>query len=176
MNRKNIYLKIFSRPASKPRLTVTNKSATNAPPFSLHEPFELESSVTNPVPYTHHPQQEFHHYDPSKRSRQTNQQPYNLPRNNSTANQSSSYHYHNLSINSGPYNRFNVHQDRMPSNNYSASCNCSHYSHSTKLTLPSPAIHLPSTTTVPHDSNNTVTTPMRKTKVNIPKRQRTKRY
>jgi len=69
-------------------------------------------------------------------------------------------------MNSLHYNQFNIHQDKISS---PTSCTYPHYSHSTKLTLPSPVTHLPSSATATHNNNNNsvVMTSSRKTKVNI---------
>jgi hypothetical protein len=68
-------------------------------------------------------------------------------------------------MNSSHYNQFNIHQDKISS---PTSCTYPHYSHSTKLTLPSPVTHLPSSATAIHNNNNSVVmTSSRKTKVNI---------
>jgi hypothetical protein len=151
------------RPILKTRLTTPNKSGPNVPPFSLHEPFELDSSAQNPIPSVHHPQKDLLRFDPIKRPRHTNPQQYNLPVNNTinnpTPNQSS-YPYHKINMQSTHYNQFNIHQDHVPSNNCSSSCNCAHYSHSTKLVLPSPVTHLSSATNIPHNNNNNNSTTM----------------
>jgi hypothetical protein len=88
--------------------------------------------------------------------------------NNSSTNQPS-YPHHKVNMNSSVYNQFNIDQDRTSSNTCSSSCNYPHYSHSTKLTLPSPVAHLPLSAT-----NKVTMTPTRKVKVNMPKE--TKKY
>ena len=86
--------------------------------------------------------------------------------NNSIPNQSL-YPYPKPNMNPSVYNQFNIHQDRVPSNKCSSTCNCSHHSHSTtKLSLPSPVAYLSSTNT---NTTMTTTTASRKAKVNIPK-------
>ncbi len=137
------------RPISKPPLPPSTIS--NIPPFSLHDPFEIESSTTNPIPSIKYP-----HFDSSKRPRYPNPQQYHAPMNNSSSSSSSNqslYVYPNKNPNSTVFNQFNIHQDQTPSNTCLSSCNCSHYS---------PPMKLPSSST-----NNIPITPIRKAKVNI---------
>jgi hypothetical protein len=90
--------------------------------------------------------------------------------NNSTPNQSL-YPYPKTNMNPSDYNQFNIHKDRVPSNNCSPTCNCPHHSHSTKkLALPSPVAYISS------PNNNTTTTTTRKAKVNIPKETKRQKY
>jgi len=67
-------------------------------------------------------------------------------------------------MNSSHYNQFNINQDRISP---PTSCNYPHYSHSTKLTLPSPITHLPSSATTTNKNSSVITTSTRKAKVNI---------
>ncbi|CAF0980104.1 unnamed protein product [Adineta steineri] len=146
------------RPILKPPLPPTS----NIPPFSLHEPFELQSSssATNPTSSLHHShsQNDIIHSDSSKRIRHSNSQSFSLPVNASTINQSSSSSYpcSKLNMNSTLYNQYNIHRDLISSSNTcSSSCNCSQYSHSTKLTLPSPITHVSSSPAIiPQNNNN----------------------
>ncbi|CAF1094822.1 unnamed protein product [Rotaria sp. Silwood1] len=135
------------RSISKTSFISPNKLTTNIPPFSLHDPFELESSVINTIPSIHHQQNEFPRFNPSKRPRHLNQQQHNLSTSNSTTNQFS-YPYDKMNMNSSVYNQFSIHNDRIPSNNGSR------YSHSTKLILPSPIATLPSPGTELHHNRN----------------------
>ncbi|CAF3443044.1 unnamed protein product [Rotaria sp. Silwood1] len=151
-NKTNVPLTIQSklkrkRSISKTSFISPNKLTTNIPPFSLHDPFELESSVINTIPSIHHQQNEFPHFNPSKRPRHLNQQQHNLSTSNSTTNQFS-YPYDKMNMNSSVYNQFSIHNDRIPSNNGSR------YSHSTKLILPSPIATLPSPGTELHHNRN----------------------
>ncbi len=157
------FTNIFKRPMLKAPL-----STSNVPPFSLHEPFELESSAINSSPTVHrsHSQNEFLRFDSSKRPRHSNQQQYNTPVNTSSTNQSP-YPYSQMNINSSNYNQVNIQRDLVPSSNCSSSCNCSRYSHSTKLTLTSPVTHLSSPATISNNNNSITMTATRKTKVNI---------
>ncbi|CAF3457779.1 unnamed protein product [Rotaria sp. Silwood1] len=157
------------RSISKTSFISPNKLTTNIPPFSLHDPFELESSVINTIPSIHHQQNEFPRFNPSKRPRHLNQQQHNLSTSNSTTNQFS-YPYDKMNMNSSVYNQFSIHNDRIPSNNGSR------YSHSTKLILPSPIATLPSPGTELHhnrnNNNKSVTmTSIRKAKVNMIKKK-----
>ncbi len=79
-------------------------------------------------------------------------------------------------MNSSLYNHFTIPQDRVSSNNSSSSCNCPHYTHSTKLTLPSPVTHLSSSATKPNNNSGVPITATRKAKVNIPKETQNKKY
>ncbi|CAF2444182.1 unnamed protein product [Rotaria sp. Silwood2] len=141
------------RSFSKPSLISPNKSTTNVPPFSLHDPFELESSAINAVPSVHHQQNEFLHFNSSKRPRHSNQQhqhqqqQHSLLINNSTTNQPS-YPYDKMNMNSSVYSQFSIHHDRIPSNT------CPLYSHTAKLLMPSPIEPLTSSGTEPHHNHN----------------------
>jgi hypothetical protein len=141
------------RPISKP-----SSNLSNIPPFSLHDPFEIESSTTNPLPS----QNKYPHFDSSKRPRYPNSQQYPTSMTNSSSSSSnqSLYVYPNKPINSTVINQFNIHQDQTFSNPCSSSCNCPHYSPSMKL--PSPVTHISSSST-----NNIPIISSRKTKVNI---------
>jgi hypothetical protein len=86
--------------------------------------------------------------------------------NTSSTNQSP-YPYSQMNINSSNYNQVNIQRDLVPSSNCSSSCNCSRYSHSTKLTLTSPVTHLSSPATISNNNNSITMTATRKTKVNI---------
>jgi hypothetical protein len=142
------------RPISKSPL-----ATSNIPPFSLHDPFELESAAaTNSIPSVNHSQNKFLNIDLSKRPRHSNQQQYQLPTNQS------SYSYPKTNISSSLYNHFTIPQDRVSSNNCSSSCNCPHYTHSTKLTLPSLVTHLSSSATKPNNNSGVPITATRKAK------------
>ncbi|CAF0911753.1 unnamed protein product [Rotaria sordida] len=142
------------RSISKTPLMSPSKSITNVPPFSLHDPFDLKSSATNSVPLIHHQQSEFLHFNSSKRFCHSNQSQLQQPQQQGlsmkkpTTNQFS-YPYDKVDMNTSVYNQFCIHHDRIPSNN------CSRYTHSTKLILPSPVTTLSSSSgTEPHNNNN----------------------
>ncbi|CAF3060230.1 unnamed protein product [Rotaria socialis] len=152
-SKKNVHLAAQSklkrmRSISKSSSITPNKSTINAPPFSLHDPFELQSPATNAVPSIHHPQNEFLCFNTSKRPRHSNLQQHGLPIDSSTKNQFS-YPSDKMDKNSSVYDQFSIYQDRIPSNNSSP------YSHTTALTLSSPVAALSSSTTERYNNNNT---------------------
>ena len=135
------------RPHPKPSSVVSN-----IPPFSLHDPFEIESSgSTESLPS----QTKYPHFDSSKRPRYPNPQSYPISMPNSSSSSSSnqsSYVYPNKPINSTVINQFNIYQDQTSSNPCSSSYNCPQYN----LTLPTPVTHLSSSSSSP--TNNSPTT------------------
>lgn len=142
----------------------SSMSAANMSPFSLHEPFELQSSATNSLSSAHasHSSNDLLHLESAKRARHSSPQRYNPPVNPSSASPPP-YAYTKLNMNSSLYNQFSVHRDALPSSNCVLSYPCPRFPQSSKLTLPSPVTHLspPASRT----SNAPLSTSPRKAKV-----------
>ncbi|CAF1178104.1 unnamed protein product [Adineta ricciae] len=160
----NAQFPIQSKLKRKRSLVAASLPTPNIPPFSFHEPFELESSGTNSTQLMHstRSQNDSLHFDSSKRSRHSNSEPYNLPVNNSST--PSSFPYSKFNMNSTLYDQFRIHQNSAHSNTCSTSCNCPRYSHSTKLALPVPVPHYPATPSRSNSISNTTPSVSRKTK------------
>lgn len=171
-------------------MTPATNKLSNIAPFSIRDPFELDSPTPSLVPpvnstanhRSHHQQNDLYRFDGShghhRHSHPHQQQQYALPINSSTTN-SSSYPSHKLSLNPSVFTQFKIHPDRMPSSSPSSSAaayNCCRYPPTAELALPTPVSPLPSHTSSPSIiTPHTSGTSSRKTKVNIAKKRKEKK-
>ncbi|UJR25077.1 hypothetical protein I4U23_006437 [Adineta vaga] len=166
----------LKRKRALPKQTIpvpTTTKTSNNPPFSISEPFELDSSgpslapPMNPTNHhrSHHHQNELFHFNDMPRHQRrlsqppslVQQQQYSLPMNNSNL-----YNYQKTNI---PfYAQFKTHHDRS-STTPSSPFNYGRYPRTPELTLPTPisplSMHAPSPPVILHQS---IGAPSRKTK------------
>jgi len=183
-----IFIFRFCRPPSKQTVPVPTKTnSSNVTPFTIRNPFELDSSApslpppinSTPAYRSHHVQNDLFHFNNSHHQHQHHhhhrqqtqpQQQYSLSMNNST-----SFGYQKLNL--PVYAQFKIHHDRLstPSSCSSSSCNCCHYPRTAESVLPTPVLPLPihasSTSVMPH---HTIGASSRKTKVNIKRNNKKK--
>ena len=159
-----------------------NGTTGNIPPFSIHEPFELDSSApqdSNNIPQInrqHRDQNELLRFKSSNHSSYQNQSHYGLSNSNLSRSLPSSHPYHKMNLNGSFYGQVNIHHTRTTENQRSSSFSFPHHPSSIKFTLPSPMFSRP---TVPMAENKiTHTSPhcSRKTQVNYLSEKNQKKY